>query len=74
MSEYIANALSPAQNVIVNITSDDKEKTALAIVPDDELSKAIGKQGINIKLASRLTKYRIEIKTMTQIQEEGNQE
>ena len=70
--QFIANALSPAQNVIVNIISDDKEKVALAIVPDDELSKAIGKKAINIKLASRLTKYRIEIKTMTQIQEEGN--
>jgi N utilization substance protein A len=73
MSNYIANALSPAQNVIVNIISDDKEKKALAIVPDDELSKAIGKKAINIKLASRLTKFRIDIKTMTQIQEEGNQ-
>ena len=71
-AQFIANALSPAQNVIVNIVSDDKEKVALAIVPDDELSKAIGKKAINIKLASRLTKYRIEIKTMTQIQEEGN--
>jgi len=72
-AQYISNALSPAQNVIVNIISDDKEKKALAIVPDDELSKAIGKKAINIKLASRLTKFRIDIKTMTQIQEEGNQ-
>ena len=72
-AQYIANALSPAQNVIVNIVSNDKERNALAIVPDDELSKAIGKKAINIKLASRLTKFKIEIKTMTQIQEEGNQ-
>ncbi len=71
-AQYIANALSPAQNVIVNIISNDKERNALAIVPDDELSKAIGKKAINIKLASRLTKFKIEIKTMTQIQEEGN--
>ena len=68
---YIKNALSPAKNAIVNIT-DEKAKTALAIVPDEELASAIGKGGNNIKLASRLTKYRIEIKTMSAINEEGN--
>ena len=70
--EFIANALSPAKNVIVNII-DPEKKEALAIVPDDQnLSLAIGKKGINIKLASRLTKYKIEVKTMQQINEEGN--
>lgn len=68
---FIANALSPAKNVVVNIT-DEVKKEALAIVTDDNLSLAIGKKGSNIRLASRLTKYKIEIKTLSQINEEGN--
>ncbi len=70
--EFIANALSPAKNVTVNIT-DPMKKEALAIVTDDNLSLAIGKKGSNIKLASRLTKFKIAIKTLKQINEEGNQ-
>ncbi|HOP65996.1 MAG TPA: transcription termination factor NusA [Bacilli bacterium] len=70
-AEFIKNSLSPAKNVIVNIT-DPEERTALAIVDQDNLSLAIGKKGSNIKLASRLTKYRIELKTLEQINEEGN--
>ena len=73
-SEYIKNALSPAKDVIVSIIEEEKERVALAIVTDENLSLAIGKKGINIKLASRLTKFKINIKTMTQIQEEGNAE
>lgn len=69
--EFIKNALSPAKNALVSIT-DEKEHVALAIVDEDNLSLAIGKKGSNIKLASRLTKYRIEIKSLEQIQEEGN--
>ncbi len=69
--EFIKNAMSPAKDVIVSIT-DPENKTALAIVSDDNLSLAIGKGGNNAKLASRLTKYRIDIKTMTQINEAGN--
>lgn len=69
--EFIKNALSPAKNVIVNIL-DKEKKEALAIVPDDQLSLAIGKKGTNVKLASRLTKYKIEVKTLTQINEDGN--
>lgn len=71
--EFIKNALSPAKDVIVNIT-DPMKKEALAIVNDDNLSLAIGKKGSNIKLASRLTKYKLEIKTLSQINEEGNKE
>ncbi len=70
---FIANALSPAKNVIVNITNPEK-KEALAIVTDDNLSLAIGKKGSNIKLASKLTKYKLEIKTLSQINEEGNKD
>lgn len=69
--EYIKSALSPAKNAIVNIL-DEKKKEALAVVPDDEFALAIGKGGNNIKLASRLTKYKINIKTMKEINEEGN--
>lgn len=71
-SEFIKNALSPAKDVIVSILDEEKERVALAVVTDENLSLAIGKKGINIKLASRLTKFKINIKTMTQIQEEGN--
>ena len=69
--EYIKNALSPAKDVIVSIT-DPVKKEALAIVNDENLSLAIGKKGINIKLASKLTKYKIMIKTLNQINEEAN--
>jgi len=68
---YIKNALSPAKDAIVTIT-DPVKKEALAIVPDDSLSVAIGRKGSNIKLASKLTKYKIEVKTLTQVNEEGN--
>lgn len=72
-SEYISNALNPAKGAIVNILENDKERKALAIVDEDNLSLAIGKKGINIKLASRLTKFHITVKTLNQITEEGNQ-
>jgi N utilization substance protein A len=71
--EFIKNALSPAKDVIVNIT-DPVKKEALAIVNDENLSLAIGKKGSNIKLASRLTKYKIEVKTINQLNEEGNKD
>ncbi len=69
--EFIKNALSPAKNIIISITNSEKRE-ALAIVDDDNLSLAIGKKGSNIKLASRLTKYKITIKTVKEINEEGN--
>ncbi|MDD4187320.1 MAG: transcription termination factor NusA [Bacilli bacterium] len=72
-SEYIANALSPAKGIIVNILDDTKTREALAIVDEDNLPLAIGKKGINIKLASRLTKFHITVKTLKQITEEGNE-
>ncbi len=69
--EYIKSALSPAKNAIVSIT-DAIKKEALAVVDESELALAIGKGGNNIKLASRLTKYKINIKTMKEINDEGN--
>jgi len=56
---YIAQALSPAKNVRVEI--DEKEKIAHVFVPQDELSLAIGKDGQNVRLAYKLTQYRIEV-------------
>ena len=69
--EYIKKALTPAKNAIVNIT-DPVKKEALAVVSNEELPLAIGKAGNNIRLASRLTKYKINVKTMEQINAEGN--
>ena len=69
--EFIANALSPAKNLNVSIT-DEKKKEALVIADDENLSLAIGKKGINIKLASKLTKYTINIKTLADINKEIN--
>lgn len=69
--EFITNALSPAKNAIVSIT-DSEKKEALAIVDDENLSLAIGKKGTNVKLASKLTHYKIDVKTLKQINEEAN--
>lgn len=56
---YIAQALSPAKNV--EVTLDEKAKTARVSIPAEELSLAIGKEGQNVRLASKLSGYRIEI-------------
>lgn len=69
--EFIANALSPAKNLNVSIT-DEKKKEALVIADDENLSLAIGKKGINIKLASKLTRYTINIKTLADINKQIN--
>ena len=69
--EFIKNAMTPAKDVIVSIT-DEEAKQALVIVNEDNLSLAIGKKGSNIKLASKLTKYHLEIKTMEEINKAGN--
>lgn len=72
---YIAQSLSPAKNVRVEV--DDAEKVAHVFVPQDELSLAIGKDGQNVRLAYKLTKYRIEIEGNTDalaVKEEAVQE
>lgn len=69
--EFIALALSPAKNV--KVTIDEKNKIAYVAVPKEDLSSAIGKDGQNVKLASELTGYKIEIaeaKTEGKISEE----
>lgn len=70
-AEYIKNAMTPAKDVIVSVP-DAEVRNALVIVSSDNLSAAIGKKGSNIKLASKLTKYHLEIKTMEEIQQTGN--
>ena len=66
-SIYIASALLPAQILAVDIKED--EKFAQVIVPDDQLSLAIGKAGQNARLAARLTNWKIDIKSETQFRE-----
>ena len=68
--EFIANALSPAKDVRVFIT-DEKNKEALVVVNDENLSLAIGKKGLNVRLASRLTHYKLDVKTVEQVKESG---
>ena len=61
---FIQNALSPAK--IVAVFADPDDKTAKVVVPDYQLSLAIGKEGQNARLAARLTGYKIDIKSETQ--------
>ena len=67
---FIENALSPAKDLTVLIT-DPKKKEALVIADGDNFSLAIGRKGLNAKLATRLTKYKIDIKTSEQAKEMG---
>lgn len=67
---FIANALQPAKEVTVLVT-DTKKKEALVIADGDNFSLAIGRKGLNAKLATRLTKYKIDIKTSEQAKELG---
>jgi N utilization substance protein A len=69
-AKFIKNALSPAREVNV-IILDPKNNHALAVAVGDQLSLAIGKRGQNVRLAARLTKYRIDVKTPDQLKEEG---
>ena len=61
---FISNALSPASTEFVKI--DEANKSALAIVPDDKLSLAIGKDGLNVRLAAKLTNWKIDVKSVSQ--------
>lgn len=62
--EYIARALSPAKVLTVEV--NDETKSSRAIVPDDKLSLAIGKSGQNVRLAARLTGWKIDVKSVSQ--------
>lgn len=65
---YIENALSPSK--VVSVSVDVEEKSAQVVVPDYQLSLAIGKEGQNARLAARLTGYKIDIKSESQAEEE----
>ncbi len=65
----IENALSPAK--VISVIADSEEKTAKVVVPDFQLSLAIGREGQNARLAARLTGYKIDIKSETQAVESG---
>ena len=65
----IENALSPAK--VIAVMADPDEKTALVVVPDYQLSLAIGKEGQNARLAAKLTGYKINIKSESQAEEMG---
>lgn len=64
---YIANALSPAQ--VISVTVDEAEKSSSVVVPDYQLSLAIGKAGQNARLAAKLTNWKIDIKSESQAEE-----
>ena len=66
---FIENALSPAK--VVSVSANEEEKTASVIVPDYQLSLAIGKEGQNARLAARLTGYKIDIKSESQAYDEA---
>ncbi|PIU14729.1 transcription termination/antitermination protein NusA [bacterium (Candidatus Gribaldobacteria) CG08_land_8_20_14_0_20_39_15] len=65
--KFIANALSPAKVLEVRLMPKNK---SLAIIPDDQLSLAIGKEGQNVRLAAKLTGWKIDIKSISQVEEE----
>ncbi|MBX3117628.1 MAG: transcription termination/antitermination protein NusA [Fimbriimonadaceae bacterium] len=62
---YITNALSPAK--VNSLTLDEAERSAFVVVPDTQLSLAIGKGGQNVRLAARLTEWKIDIRSETQV-------
>jgi len=72
VEKYIANALSPAK--IITVTTDESKRMALVIVPEDQISLAIGQRGQNVRLAAKLTGWKIDVKSEKMIEEEKNQE
>ena len=65
-AEYIANALNPAR--VISVFVSETEKSAAVVVPDNQLSLAIGKEGQNARLAAKLTGWKIDIKSQSQIE------
>lgn len=68
--EYIARSLSPAK--VISVEIDELTKSSRVIVPDDKLSLAIGKSGQNVRLAARLTGWKIDVKSESRAREESN--
>ena len=67
-AEYISASLSPSK--VVKVEVDEEEKSALVVVPDYQLSLAIGKDGQNARLAAKLTGWKIDIKSESQYEED----
>jgi len=67
-AEFVCRALAPAK--VSKILIDDEDHTMEVIVPDDQLSLAIGKKGQNVRLASRLTAWRIDVRSEAEAEEE----
>ncbi len=65
--DFIANSLSPSK--VLNVNIDEKERSAVVVVPDYQLSLAIGKEGQNARLAAKLTNWKIDIKSESQYEE-----
>ncbi|HEY3284569.1 MAG TPA: transcription termination factor NusA [Armatimonadota bacterium] len=72
MATFVGEALKPAK--IASLRVNEDEKSVLAIVPDGQLSLAIGKEGQNVRLAARLTGLRIDIRGESQLQEQADRE
>jgi N utilization substance protein A len=70
--EYITAALQPAK--VMSVKVNEEAKSAFVVVPDNQLSLAIGKEGQNVRLAARLTGWRIDIRSETQVREKLQQE
>ncbi len=68
-AQFIENALSPAK--VIGVWADEEENEAIVIVPDYQLSLAIGNKGQNVRLAAKLTGYKIDIHSETQARESG---
>src|ERR1700744_1541776 len=71
-ARFVAKALSPAR--VREVLVDDDAKQATVIVPDDQLSLAIGREGQNARLAARLTGWRVDIRSETQVAPEGKEQ
>ena len=72
--EYIVNSLSPSRVVSVDILADDElAHEAMVVVPDDQLSLAIGREGQNVRLAHKLTGWKIDIKSVSQMEKAESQ-
>ena len=69
---YVTSALLPAK--VRDVFLDDNSNRAIAVVPDNELSVAIGKEGINVRLASKLTGLRIDIRTVSEVEKQMKEE
>ncbi len=68
IEEFIANSLSPSK--VLKVEANEQEKSALVVVPDYQLSLAIGKEGQNARLAAKLTNWKIDIKSESQYKED----